>query len=350
MIQKTLDEIARIVDGEVAGDGKILITGISGIKEAKDGDLTFIANSKYIPLLEKTKASAVLASRDIKTNQKPLIYTDNPSLAFAKMASFVIGQQQHHLKGVHETAIIGEGVKLGKEVAIGAYAVIEDNVKIGNQTIIYSGCFVGHDTTIGNHCLIYPNVTIRERIMLGNRVIIHSGTVIGSDGFGFTNVAGVHQKIPQIGTVAIEDDVEIGANVTIDRARFDTTFIGRGTKIDNLVQIAHNVRIGENCIIVGQAGVSGSTTIEKNVILAGQVGIVGHLTIGEGAIVTAQSGVSKSIPPHTQVFGSPAKPHQEAKRVHAALQRLPGYAKIIIDLKKRVEQLEQEVVKLRKKS
>ena len=267
MIQKTLDEIARIVDGEVAGDGKILITGISGIKEAKEGDLTFIANSKYIPLLEKTKASAVLASREIRTKQKPLIYTDNPSLAFAKMASFVIGQQQHHLKGIHATALIGEGVQLGKEVTIGPYAVIEDNVRIGDRTIIYSGCFIGHDTKIGSHCLIYPNVSIRERITVGNRVIVHSGTAIGADGFGFTNVAGVHQKIPQIGTVVIEDDVEIGANVTIDRARFDTTFIGRGTKIDNLVQIAHNVHIGENCIIVAQAGISGSTTIEKDVIL-----------------------------------------------------------------------------------
>ena len=350
MIQKTLDEIARIVDGEVAGDGKILITGISGIKEAKEGDLTFIANSKYIPLLEKTKASAVLASREIRTKQKPLIYTDNPSLAFAKMASFVIGQQQHHLKGIHATALIGEGVQLGKEVTIGPYAVIEDNVRIGDRTIIYSGCFIGHDTKIGSHCLIYPNVSIRERITVGNRVIVHSGTAIGADGFGFTNVAGVHQKIPQIGTVVIEDDVEIGANVTIDRARFDTTFIGRGTKIDNLVQIAHNVHIGENCIIVAQAGISGSTTIEKDVILAGQAGIVGHVTIGEGSIVTAQSGVSKSIPPHTQVFGSPAKPHQEAKRVHAAVQRLPGYVKMIVDLKKRVEQLEEKIASLKKKS
>jgi UDP-3-O-[3-hydroxymyristoyl] glucosamine N-acyltransferase len=228
---------------------------------------------------------------------------------------------------------------LGKNIAIGPFAIIEDNVILGDDTIVYGNSYIGHDTNIGTKCIIYPNVSIRERITLGNRVIIHCGTVIGSDGFGFAKIRGVQEKIPQIGTVLIEDDVEIGANVTIDRARFDKTIIGKGTKIDNLVQIAHNVIIGENCIIVAQAGISGSTIVGKGVILAGQAGLVGHITVGDGAVAAAQAGVTKSIPAHTMVSGYPARPHDVAKRVNACVQNLP-------QLYKRIKELEQKIEKL----
>lgn len=339
-MRKTLKEISRIIGGEVVGDGNVVITGVSGIKEAREGDITFVANAKYFPFIEKTRASAIIAPLGLEIKSKPLIRTENPSLAFAKVLSSITDMETKHPKGIHPSATLGKDVSLGKDVAIGPYAVLEDNVSIGDHSIIYAGCFLGHNTRVGSNTLIYANVSIRERITIGNNVIIHSGTVIGSDGFGFAAIEGVHHKIPQIGTVEIQDDVEIGANVTIDRARFGKTVIGRGTKIDNLVQIAHNVVIGENSIIVAQAGISGSTVIGKGVTLAGQAGLVGHITVGDGSIVAAQAGVTKSIPPNTMVSGYPAKPHETAKRVNACVQNLPKLYAIVAELKKKIEELE----------
>ena len=340
-MEKKLSEIAKLVEGNIVGDPSVMITGLCGIKEAKAGDLAFLANAKYFPLLEKTQASAVIVPAGMTANHIPVIEAANPSLAFSKIASHFLEDQDQVQRGIHKSAVIGKIVKLGKNVAIGPYAIIEDNVVLGDNTVVYGLGFIGHHTTIGKDALIYPNVTIRERIVIGERVVIHSGTVVGSDGFGFVTVKGANVKIPQIGTVEIGDDVEIGANVTIDRARFDKTVIGKGTKIDNLVQIAHNVRIGENCIIVSQAGISGSTILEDNVTLAGQAGLVGHITIGKNSVVAAQSGVPNSIPPDTIVWGFPAKPINEAKRVNAAVQRLPHYVQVIMDLKKRIEELEK---------
>ena len=344
-MQKTVAEIANFIGGEVVGDSNLVITGLAGIKEAQQGDLTFVANSKYFPLIKTTKASAVITPLDLKIDGPSLIRIDNPSLAFTKIGSLIFNFDQKAFEGIHPTAIISPGAKIGHNVNIGPYAVIEKNVFIGDRTTIYSGCYVGASTSIGKDCLLYPNITLRERISLGDRVIVHSGTVIGSDGFGFVHSDGQHVKIPQLGTVVIQDDVEIGANVTIDRARFDKTLIGKGTKIDNLVQIAHNVRIGEHCIIISQVGISGSTIIEDNVTLAGQAGLAGHLTIGEGAIVASQAGVTHSVPPKTIVSGYPAKPHAQAKRVNACVQRLPKYIKLINELKQKIEKLEDEINK-----
>lgn len=343
MMTKTLSEIADSVGGTVVGDPLRVIRGLSGIKEAQDGDLTFLANAKYAPLLEKTQASAVLTAAGVPTGKLDAIVVENPSLAFSKIAEIFFKAGGPAFSGIHPTAIIGGNVSLGKNVALGPYAVIEDNVVLGDNSVIGALSFIGQATTIGNDCLIYPNVTIRERITLKNRVIVHSGTVIGSDGFGFANVKGVNVKIPQIGTVEVQDDVEIGANVTIDRARFDKTVIGRGTKIDNLVQIAHNVVIGRHCIIVAQTGISGSVEVKDGAILAGQSGIAGHLTIGEGAVVAAQAGVTKSVPAKTLVSGYPAKPHERAKKVNAALQRLPEYVKTIQELKQKIAFLESKI-------
>jgi UDP-3-O-[3-hydroxymyristoyl] glucosamine N-acyltransferase len=342
-MQKTLKEIAEIIDGEIVGNEGVVITGVCGIKEACEGDITFLANSKYAPFIEKTHASAIITSRDIESALKPIIRTQDPSLAFAKVLSMVAPDEVTHPEGIHPTAIIGRNVRLANAVAVGPYVVIEEGVSIVEKTIIYAGCFIGHHTTIGEGTLIYPHVSIRERVSIGSRVIIHSGTVIGADGFGFATIKGSHHKIPQIGTVIIEDDVEIGANVTIDRARFNKTLIGRGTKIDNLVQIAHNVTIGENSIIVAQAGISGSTTIGKNVTLAGQAGLVGHISVGDGAIVAAQGGVTKSVPPNTLVSGYPAKPHAIAKKVNACVQNLPKLYETVRELKRQIAELQERI-------
>ena len=340
-MQKTLRELAEIVDGKVVGDENIVITGASGIKEAKEGDITFVANPKYASLMRHTRASAIIVSIDVNGVACPLIRTEDPSLAFARIVNLLAPNEIVRPKGIDSRAVIGRDVKLGRDVAIQPYAVIEDNVEIGDESIIYAGVYIGHHTRIGSKTTIYPNVSIWERITIGDRVIIHSGTVIGSGGFGFATVKGVHHGIPQIGTVIIEDDVEIGSNVTIDRARFDKTLIGKGTKIDNLVQIAHNVITGKNCIIVAQTGISGSTVLGKNVITAGQSGIVGHITIGDNAKIAAQAGVTKSVPPDTVVSGYPARPHQHAKRISACVQQLPN-------LYKRIKKLEEEIERLKK--
>ena len=341
-MEKTLAELAQILDGEVLGDDSVIIKGVSGIKEAQEGEIAFLANPKYFSLINQTQASAAITSRQVNESPKPLIRTENPSLAFAQTVNIFAPFNTECPKGIHPTAVIGKDVRIAQDVAIQAYCVIEDGAEIGEGTILYSGVYIGQHSKIGAKCIIYPHVSIRERVKIGNRVIIHNGSVLGSDGFGFAKVQGMHQKIPQIGTVVIEDDVEIGANVTIDRARFDKTVIGRGSKIDNLVQIAHNVAIGENSIIVAQAGISGSTVIGKNVTLAGQAGLVGHITVGDNAIVAAQAGVTKSVPSDTCVSGYPAKPHQVAKRINAYIQKLP-------QLFQKVAELEQRIAGLLKK-
>ncbi len=345
MLHKTLNEIAKFIGGKVIGDGDTLITGVSGIKEAAEGDITFLANSKYSPLMDKTAASAIITSADAQKTAKPVILTENPSLAFTKIISMFIPDDIGHPEGIDYTVVMGKNVTLGKDVAIGPYVVIGDNVSIGDKSIIYAGCFIGHHSKIGSQTLIYPHVSIRERISIGSRVIIHSGTVIGSDGFGFVTIKGAQHKIPQVGTVEIADDVEIGANVTIDRARFDKTAIGCGTKIDNLVQIGHNVIIGENCLIVAQVAIAGSTIVGNNVTLAGQAGLVGHITIGDNVIVTGQSGVSKSVPANTMVSGYPARPFMTTQRVNASLQNLPKLFDLVKELKKKVEELEARLGK-----
>lgn len=342
-MRKTLKEIAELLRGlksEIVGDSSVIITGANGIKEAVAGDITFLANSRYTSLLDTTAASAIITSQDIKESSKPIIRTDNPSLAFAKVISLIAPDNAKHFKGIHPTAILGKNVKLGKDLALGPYVIIEDDVILGDNTVIYPGTFIGKGSNIGDGALIYSNVSIRERIILGKRVIIHSGTVIGSDGFGFVTVDGVHHKIPQVGIVEIGDDVEIGANVTIDRARFGKTIIGSGTKIDNLVQIAHNVVIGKNCLIVAQVGIAGSTTLGNNVTIAGHAALTGHVTIGDGAIVAAGAGVGKSVPANAIVSGWPARPFNTMQKVNACAQNLPKLFNLVKEFKKRIEKLE----------
>ena len=332
-------QIAELVGGELEGDPRTRITGVSGIREAQPGDITFLANPRYAVHLSTTQAAAVIVSRNMRSNEKTLIRTDDPYLAFVKVMKLLNGDDAPARAGVHPSAVMGEGVKLGRGAYVGPCCVVEDLAEIGDGTQLVAQVYVGRKTTIGKDCLIYPNVTIREKIRIGSRVIIHSGTVVGGDGFGFAPVKGVHHKVPQIGKVVINDDVEIGSNVTIDRATIGETVIGKGTKIDNLVQIAHNVVIGENSIIVAQCGISGSARIGNNVTLAGQSGVVGHVTVGDNTTVAARGGVISDVSPGSVVSGFPAKPHMEEKRILACLTRLPKLFQRVLKLEKTLEEL-----------
>ncbi len=343
LMQKTLGELAEIVGGIIVGDPSVVISGVGSIKEAKKGDITFVANPRYVALIDETSASAIITSMSIESASKPIIRTKDASLAFAQVVSVFHPVEIRHPKGIHPAAIISKTAKIGKNAGIGPYVVIEDGAQVGDNTVIYAGCYIGKDSRIGSNCVIWANVSIRERVEIGNRVFIQSGAVIGSEGFGYAFVDGEYKLIPQVGTVLIEDDVEIGANVTVDRARFDKTIIGKGTKIDNLVQIAHNVVIGKNCIIISQAGISGSTRLGNNVTIAGQAGLVGHINIGDGAMCAAQAGVTKDVPPNTIVSGYPASEHMESKRIVAHTQRLPKLVALVQDLKKRIEELEAQL-------
>lgn len=336
-MEKTLKEIASIIGGEVVGDGAVRIRSVNGIREAQKGDITFLANPLYRPLLSETKASAVITSKDIESAPKPIIRTDDPSVAFSKVISIFQARKEKDIpRGIDKTAVIAKGVVIGNDVAICAYVVIEEGSHVGDGAVIYPHVYIGHNAKIGKNTKIYPNVSIRQGSCIGDNVIIHSGTVIGSDGFGFVKVGGRHQKIPQTGIVVIEDDVEIGSNVSIDRARFGETVIGKGTKIDNLVQIAHNAKMGANCIMVSQSGIAGSSSMGKEVTIAGQVGIGGHVNIGDNTIIAAQSGVSKSVPANSIVMGSPVKPIMEEKRIIACMRKLPELLKAVRELKNRL--------------
>jgi UDP-3-O-[3-hydroxymyristoyl] glucosamine N-acyltransferase len=343
---KKLQEICEFIGGELCGDGEIEIIGVSGIKEARKHEITFVANSRYRSAMEHTKASAIIIGKDISCNGRPTIRVDNPYFAFVRVLEMFASRKRKTEYGIHKTAIMGENVRLGEQVSIQAYTVIEDNVELGDGTIISPFVYIGDGTKIGNEVLIYPNVTIREGVQIGNRVIIHCGAVIGSDGFGFATVSDRHHKIPQIGTVIIEDDVEIGANTTVDRATMTNgaTIIKRGTKIDNLVQIAHNVVIGEDCRIAAQTGIAGSSEIKARVTIAGQSGVVGHITVGEDNVIFAKSGVTKDLPPGGGYFsGFPARPHAQELRFQASLHKLPEMLHQFALLQERVDELEAKL-------
>ena len=318
----TLEQVANTSGGELVGDPSLRITGAASLAEATPGEVSFFANPKYIGLLRKTRASAVFVPADFAESITPAqIRVSNPTKAFEQVVLKFAPKPIQFVPGIHPTAVVDPSAQLGERVSIQPHAVIEAGTKIGDDTIIGAGSYVGHETTIGSSCLIYPSVTIRERSRIGSRVIIHSGAVIGADGFGFEMVDGRQQKFQQLGVVQIDDDVEIGANTTIDRARFGRTWIQQGVKIDNLVQIAHNVVVGKDSVIVAQSGISGSTRVGQRVMMGGQVGIVGHIEIGDGTAIGAQSGISKSTQGGAW-FGSPAVPLAEAKQQIAWVHRL----------------------------
>ena len=340
-MEKTLGDLAKLVDGRVTGDPNTIITGISGIREAKRGDITFIANRKYASLLADCRASAVVIGEGVDGSPVPSIYVKNPDVAFAKIVDAFAPEPVKFFKGIHPTVVMGQDVTIGKDVSIQAFSVIQDGAEIGDGAVIYPLVYIGHFAKVGKNTIVYPHVTIRERCLVGANCIIHSGTVIGSDGFGFSTVSGVHQKIPQIGIVQVDDDVEIGSNVAIDRARFGKTHIGRGTKIDNLVQIAHNVTVGEHSFIVAQAGIAGSAQIGRHVILAGQSGVDGHRTVGDNVVLAAKGGITKDTPANSFVSGFPAQAHDRELKLQATIRKLPEFVEQIKALEERVRELEK---------
>ncbi len=340
----TLAELAQRLNAQWEGGGEVLIRGVAGLAEAREGDLSFVSNPKYAASVAASKASAVIVGRDwARPCPAALLRVAEPDVAFALAAAMFAPPPPPVERGVHPTAVVSPEAQLGPEVGIGPHVVIEAGARIGARTVVLAGGYIGHGCVVGEDSFLYPHVSLRERCVLGNRVILHNGVVVGSDGFGYSvDKAGVRTKIPQSGVVVIGDDVEIGANTTIDRARFGTTRIGNGVKIDNLVQIGHNVVLGDHVVIVAQVGVAGSSEIGPRAILAGQVGVAGHVTVGAGAVVGAQSGVPNDIPPGVFVVGSPPVPRMEFARNLANVSRLPQLKARVAELEKRLAELEKK--------
>jgi UDP-3-O-[3-hydroxymyristoyl] glucosamine N-acyltransferase len=344
-MNKTLDEVAKLIGGRVVGDGSVVLTGVSGIKEALPGQITFLSNPKYFRHLATTRASAVIVDGscgDLAAARTPLLVTDNAYAAFARAMELLAEREEHRPSGVHPSAHVAPTARIGSGVGVGPHAVVLEDAEIGDRTAIHPGAYIGPSVRVGCDSVVHANAVIKSRTVLGNRVVVHAGTVIGTDGFGFAREGGEQIKVPQLGNVVVEDDVEIGANVCIARATVGTTRIGRGTKIDNLVQIAHNVVIGEGSIVVAQVGICGSSEIGKRVVIAGQAGIGGHLVVGDDAVVGAQAGVTKSVPPGEQVSGYPARKHALSKRLNACIQALPALLGKVRELEKRLSKLEKE--------
>jgi UDP-3-O-[3-hydroxymyristoyl] glucosamine N-acyltransferase len=336
-VQITVRELAALVGGQFADEasGSCAITGVAAAREAGAGDVTFFGNPKYLAQIKATRATAALVPLDFAEPIAAIpVRVENPSLAFARLVERFAPPPVVFAPGVHPSAVVASDVVLGEGVAIQPCAVIESGARIGARTVIGAGSYIGHGATIGADCQLAARVTVGARCLVGDRVVVHSGAVLGSDGFGFEFAQGRHVKIPQTGIVQVDDDVEIGANTTIDRARFGRTWIGAGTKIDNLVMIAHNVVIGKHCIIVAQVGISGSTRLGDYVTLAGQAGVAGHLEIGSRAIVGGRAGVTKSLPGSEMYMGYPATLAKEYRERIARVARLPK-------LVERVRRLEQ---------
>jgi len=341
----TLGDIARLIGAAIPADsGKQVIDGAASLARAGSGDISFLSNPRYARLLETTAASAVLVTpgTPVPETAQALEVAD-PYVAFVRVLSLfdtrtpaIVASGIHDSAFIHPDAVLAEGVSVGPCAVIGAGVVIGPGATVGPGTVVLAGAKIGAD------CIVYPNVTIMDDCVVGDRVILHAGVVIGSDGFGFAPHEGTYVKIPQIGRVIIEDDVEIGACTCVDRAVFDDTVISRGAKLDNLIQVAHNVRIGPDTVIAAQTGISGSTEIGAGVRIGGQAGFAGHLKVGDGASVGAQAGVTKSVPPGETVSDYPAKPHAQALRIKASLRRLPDLLKTVKELERRIAELEAQ--------
>lgn len=337
-----LQQLAELIGAELpANTANPEISGVASLQEAREGDITFFGNPRYLAQLRASKASAVIVPREFDEVIAPvLLHVDNPSAAFASVVAAYAPVEPLVAVGVHPSAVVDSSAVLGAGVSIGPLVVIQAGAVIGEGSIIEASCLIGREVRIGKNCHFYPGAIIRERCMLGDRVILQPGAVIGSCGFGYELKEGRHIKIPQTGIVEIGDDVEIGANTTIDRARFGRTMIGEGSKIDNLVQIAHNVQIGAHSILCSQVGIAGSTRVGSYVTLAGQVGLAGHIEIGDKAVIGAQSGLSKNVLPGSMVLGAPAKPMKEWKQTNFYISQLGK-------LYDRVKELEAEVKRLK---
>jgi UDP-3-O-[3-hydroxymyristoyl] glucosamine N-acyltransferase len=338
----TLAQIHKVVGGTIYGDSQTLISSLTSLTEADPNALSFVTNDKMSKVVVAHRIAALLVHRHLPDLAVPQIVVDNPLLAFARVAQTFFVRPSAP-RGIAEHVMQGVDVRIGTDPSIWPFVTLGDRVTIGNRVTLYPGVFVGSDSTIGDDSILYPNVVVREGCSLGARVIVHSGTVIGADGFGYVQHQGRHHKIPQLGGVVIEDDVELGANVTIDRATFGQTLVKRGTKVDNLVQIAHNVTVGEHCILVAQVGIAGSTTIGRHVMIGGQAGLADHLTIGDQVMIAAKAGVNRSIESNQMVGGIPAMPREKALRIQGSIFQLPEIKELVRDLERRVTTLETHV-------
>jgi len=336
---KTLRELAEYLGGTVRGDETCRVNGLAPLEAAGADKVTFLANPKYASKVAETAAGAVLMAPGSECYGRNVIEVANPYLAFAKLLRLFY-VQPHRPRGVMPEACIGIGVSLGEEISIYPGAVVGDNVTIGDRCVIHPGAVIYDGVTIGDDTIIHANAVVRERCRIGSRCVVQPGAVIGSDGFGYAPDGSSYYPIPQIGIVVLEDDVEVGANSCIDRAALEITLICRGTKLDNLVQVAHNCQIGEDCMIVSQVGISGSTKIGRHVTLAGQVGVAGHLTIGDNVIVGAQSGIPGSLPANAAYSGTPALQHKDWLKSMAVVANLPELRKTVASLEKRIAGLE----------
>jgi UDP-3-O-[3-hydroxymyristoyl] glucosamine N-acyltransferase len=331
----TAAEIAKYLQGEVVGDGNAVLKSFAPADHAQPGDLTFAESGDYFSRAEQSAATAIIADKRFSSSKKILIQVPNARVAFAKVLALFFPEHKFPA-GIHPTAVIAASAKIDPTAHIGPHCTVGERVQIGARSVLQSGNSVGDDSKIGDDANIFSNVTIYPRAEIGSRVRVHANSVIGSDGFGYVLDGGVHRKVPQIGNVIIGDDVEIGAGVTIDRGALGSTVIGKGTKIDNLVQIAHNVEIGEHCLLVAQAAIAGSSTLGNYVVLAGQVGVSGHLKIGSQAVIAAQSGIMHDIPDGEKWWGTPAQPDREMKRQIIAQRQLPGLLKRVTELEKKL--------------
>ena len=335
----TAAEIAKHLNGEVTGDGSIKLTGFAPADAAKTGDLTFAENDEYLAKAEQSAASAVLVSREAKSKNKVLIRVVNPRAAFAKVLPLFFPEPKP-AAGIHPSAVVDPSAQIDSSAHIGPLCIVDERVKIGPQCVLQGLVSIGADCSLGENVQVMPNVTLYARTQVGHRVRIHAGSVIGADGFGYVFEQGQHLKVPQVGHVIIHDDVEIGANVAIDRGALGPTVIGRGTKIDNLVQIAHNVVVGEHCILCGQVGVSGSTKLGNYVTLAGQVGLAGHLKLGNQVTVGAKAGVMNDIPDGEMWLGTPAMHNRQMKRIFIGWQRLPELLQRVAELERQLKAIQ----------
>lgn len=340
-ISFTAEQIATVLNGTIEGDSSVVVNNFSRIEDGKPGTLTFLANPKYTHYIYSTDASIVLVNNDFVADQPvkaTLIRCFNAYAALAILLD-IVEKTKPQKTGIEAMSYIASNVKYGENIYVGAFAYIAENVKIGNNTKIYPQVYIGENVTIGDNTIIYPGAKVYQGCTIGNNCIIHAGAVIGSDGFGFAPEDGIYKKIPQMGIVIIEDDVEIGANTTIDRAVMDATVVHRGVKLDNLIQIAHNVEIGENTVMAAQVGVSGSTKIGKHCVFGGQVGLGGHITIGDNSSVGAQSGIISNIESDSKILGSPAIPVKNFFKSSVVFPKLPDMYRQLAQLQKEVEEL-----------
>jgi UDP-3-O-[3-hydroxymyristoyl] glucosamine N-acyltransferase len=343
LITLKLRDIAAQLECRLEGDGDLDIRQVAPIETAGPGELTFFANPKYSAELRGTRAAAVILSDSAEGAPCAMLRTPHPYLAFARAVE-IFAERWQPERGVHRLALVDQGAQIAPDASIGAFASVGAGAVIGSRTIVYPHVTIGRRAQIGDGCVIHAGASIRERVQIGNRVVIQDGAVVGSDGFGFARTPeGTHQKIPQVGGITIEDDVEIGANTTIDRPALGETRIAAGTKIDNLVQVAHGVTVGRNSLLAAQVGIAGSSTLEDNVTLAGQVGVAGHLTVGKGVIATAQTGIPNSVEAGTMVSGYPAIPNRDWLKASAVFRKLPEMRKTIADLERRVAELEEQL-------